>query len=202
MKTHRWIAAILLALVSTALLAQASPPMRVRGMIEKFDGAVLSVKSRDGTSLILRLDDKAGVSGVVNASLADIVPGKFIGTATLGERDGALVALEVLVFPDAMRGAGEGHYAWDLQPQSMMTNATIVDVTGSAKDRTLTLKYKDGERKVLVPEGTPIVTFVPADRSAIKPGAHCFIGAAQRQPDGSLVALRIAVGLNGVVPPM
>jgi len=202
MKTHRWIAAILLALVSTALLAQASPPMRVRGMIEKFDGAVLSVKSRDGTSLILRLDDKAGVTGVVNASLADIVPGKFIGTATLGERDGALVALEVLVFPDAMRGAGGGHYAWDLQPQSMMTNATIVDVTGSAKDRTLTLKYKDGERKVLVPEGTPIVTFVPADRSAIKPGAHCFIGAAQRQPDGSLVALRIAVGLNGVVPPM
>lgn len=202
MKTHRWIAAILLALVSSALLAQASPPMRVRGMIEKFDGAVLSVKSRDGTSLILRLDDKAGVSGVVNASLADIVPGKFIGAATLGERDGALVALEVLVFPDAMRGAGEGHYAWDLQPQSMMTNATIVDVTGSAKDRTLTLKYKDGERKVLVPEGTPIVTFVPADRSAIKPGAHCFIGAAQRQPDGSLVALRIAVGLNGVVPPM
>jgi hypothetical protein len=202
MKTHRWIAAILLALVSSALFAQASPPMRVRGMIEKFDGAVLSVKTRDGTSVTLRLDDKAGVSGVVNASLADMVPGKYIGTATLGERDGALVALEVLVFPDAMRGAGEGHYAWDLQPQSMMTNATITDVTGSAKDRTLTLKYKDGERKVLVPEGTPIVTFVAADRSAIKPGAHCFIGAAQRQPDGSLVALRIAVGLNGVVPPM
>lgn len=202
MKTHRWIAAILLALVSTALLSQASPPMRVRGMIEKVDGAVLTVKTRDGMMVTLRLADKAGVSGVVNASLADIVPGKYIGTATLGERDGALVALEVLVFPDAMRGANEGHYAWDLQPQSMMTNATIADVTGSAKERTLTLKYKDGERKVLVPEGTPIVTFVPADRSAIKPGAHCFIGAAQRQPDGSLVALRIAVGLNGVVPPM
>jgi len=202
MKTHRWITAILLALVSTALLAQASPPMRVRGMIEKFDGEVLSVKSRDGTSVTLRLAEKAGVSGVVNASLADMVPDKFIGTATLGERDGALVALEVLVFPEAMRGAGEGHYPWDLQPQSMMTNATIADVTGSANERTLTLKYKDGERKVLVPDGTPIVTFVPADRSAIKPGVHCFIGAAQRQPDGSLVALRIAVGLNGVVPPM
>ena len=202
MKTSRWIAAILLALVSTALFAQAAPPMRVRGMIERVDGADITVKSRDGATLTFRLAEKAGVSGVINASLADIVPGKYIGTATLGERGGALVALEVLVFPEAMRGANEGHYPWDLQPQSMMTNATVTEVSGSEKDRTLTLKYKDGERKVLVPEGTPIVTFVPADRSAIKPGAHCFIGATQRQPDGSLVALRIAVGLDGVVPPM
>ncbi len=202
MVLQRLFAAALLATFAAALHAQSAPPLRVRGQIEKVDGAVLTVKSRDGERLSVRLADNAGVSGVVNAALADLTPGKYVGTATFGERDGALVALEVLLFPEAMRGFLEGHFGWDLKPQSMMTNATVADVSASAGERTLLLKYKEGERKVLVPEGTPIVTFVPADRGAVVAGAHCFIGAAQRQPDGSLLAQRIAVGLNGVVPPM
>ncbi len=202
MTLQRLLATLLLATFAAALHAQSAPPVRVRGQIENVDGAQLTVKSRDGERLSVRLADNASVSGVVAGSLADVTPGKYIGTATLGERGGSLVALEVLLFPDAMRGANEGHYAWDLKPQSMMTNATVADVSVSAEGHTLLLKYKDGERKVLVPAGTPIVAFVPADRSAIVPGAWCFIGAAQRQPDGSLLAARIAVGLNGVVPPM
>ncbi len=202
MALHRLLALLLLTSFATALHAQSAPPVRVRGQIEAVDGANLVVRSRDGERLNIRLADTAGVSGVVMGSPADLVPGRYIGAATLGEREGSLVALEVLLFPEAMRGANEGHYAWDLKPQSMMTNATVADVSAAADGHTMLLKYKDGERKVLVPAGTPIVTFVPADRSAIVPGAWCFIGAAQRQPDGSLLAMRIAVGLNGVVPPM
>lgn len=202
MMLQRLLAGALLAAFAAALHAQSAPPVRVRGQIEKVDGAQLTVRSRDGERLSVRLADNAGVSGVVNASPADVAPGKFVGIATLGERDGALVALEVLLFPDAMRGANEGHQPWDLRPQSMMTNATIADVSASASGRTMLLRYKDGERRVLVPEGTPIVTFVPADRSAVVPGAYIFIFGAQRQPDGGLLAQRIAVGLNGVVPPM
>jgi hypothetical protein len=197
------IAAAVLALSATAALAQdGAPPVRIRGTIEKLDGNVLVVKTRDGKPATVKLSDDAAVAGVVAASLADVAPGKFIGTATLGQKDGALVALEVLIFPDSMRGFGEGHYPWDLRPQSMMTNATVANVVGGAKDRVVTLKYKDGEKKVYVPEDAPIVTFTSADRSALTPGAHVFIGAAQRQPDGSFTTKRVNVGLKGLVPPM
>jgi hypothetical protein len=108
----------------------------------------------------------------------------------------------VLIFPESMRGFGEGHYPWDLRPESMMTNATVADVVTAAKDRVLTLEYKEGEKKVYVPESAPIVTFTNADRSALTPGAHVFIGAAQRQPEGTFTAKRVNVGLKGLTPPM
>ena len=196
---HRILSVLLLA--AFAVSAHAQTPVRVRGSVEKIDGLALTVKTRGGESVAIKLAEKYVVAGVVPASLADVTPGKFIGTATLGQKDGTLVALEVLIFPEAMRGANEGHYPWDLQPESLMTNATVADVATGAKDRTLTLKYKDGEKKVLVPEGVPIVTFVPAERSELKPGAHIFAGTV-RQPDGSLTAGRVNVGLNGLVPPM
>ncbi len=196
----RILAALLLAAFSFAALAQT--PVRVRGTIEAFDNPVLTVKSRTGETVRIKLNDNFTVAGVAPATLADVTAGKFIGTATLGQKDGALVALEVLIFPEAMRGANEGHYPWDLKPESLMTNATVADVaSGSAKDRVLMLKYKEGEKKVLVPEGVPIVTFLPAERSELKPGAHVFVGT-QRQPDGTLTAGRVNVGLNGLVPPM
>ena len=135
------------------------------------------------------------------ASLADVASGKFIGTTTLGERDGALIALEVHIFPEAMRGTGEGHYDWDLRPSSKMTNANVADVTSMGKDRILTVQYKGGEKKVLVPESAIIVSYAPTDRSELKPGAQVFL-VSQRQPDGSLTAPRVNVGLNGQVPPM
>ena len=201
MNAVRAVVAVIFVSLCCVAVAQ-TPPVRVRGSIEKFENQVLTVKSRDGSTLNVKLAENSVTAGVARASMADIAAGKFIGTATLGQRDGALVALEVLIFPDAMRGANEGHYPWDLQPQSMMTNATVADVVGGAQERVLTLRCKDGEKKVLVPQGVPIVTFVPADHSALKPGAHIFIGAAQRQPDGSLSAGRVNVGIDGLVPPM
>jgi hypothetical protein len=197
----RALAAVLLLSFVTLAAAQ-TPVVRIRGAIEKYDGGVLTIKQRDGSLVSVKVGDKVGVSGVVVAPFSDIAAGKFIGTATLGNSDGALVALEVLIFPEPMRGTGEGHYAWDLKPDSMMTNATVDGVVSGARGRVLTLKYKGGEQKVLVPEGTPIVTFVSADASALKLGAHVFISRAVREADGSISATRVAVGLNGVVPPM
>jgi hypothetical protein len=197
----RTLAASLLFCFCAAAVAQ-TPVARIRGSIEKYDGNMLTIKQRDGSMVAVKVGEKVGVSGVVAAPLSEVKTGKFIGTATLGRKDGALVALEVLIFPDTMKGTGEGHYAWDLKPDSIMTNASIEGVVAGAKDRVLMLKYKDGEQKVLVPEGTPIVTFVDADASALKPGAHVFISRAVREPDGGISAARVAVGLNGVVPPM
>ena len=190
-----------LILAALAISAYAQTPVRVRGTIQSYDNQTLVVKSRSGELVTIKLADKFVVAGVAPATLADVTAGKFIGTATLGQKDGALVALEVLIFPDAMRGANEGHYPWDLQPESLMTNATIADVSGAAQGRVLALKYKDGEKKVFVPEGVPIVTFLPAERSELKRGAHVFVGTA-RQADGTFTAGRVNVGLNGLVPPM
>jgi len=139
--------------------------------------------------------------GVARASVADIASGKFIGTTTVGERDGALVDLEVHIFPDNMRGTGEGHYDWDLRPSSKMTNANVANVTSMGKDRVLSVQYKGGEKKVLVPENAVVVAFTPTEKSELKPGAPVFV-VSQRQPDGSLAAPRVKVCLHGQVPPM
>jgi hypothetical protein len=139
--------------------------------------------------------------GVARATRADLASGKYIGTTTVGERNGALVALEVHIFPENMRGTGEGHYGWDLRPNSMMTNANVAEVTHMGKDPVLTVQYKGGEKKVLVPENAVIVAFTPADRGELKPGAKIF-AVAQRQPDGTLTAARVNVGLKGQTPPM
>ena len=199
----RALSAVLLAVLSAAALAQApaGPPVRIRGVVEKIDGQVLTVKAKDGQSVAIRLADNYVVTGVAKASIADVAIGKFIGTATVGERDGALVALEVHVFPESMRGTGEGHRDWDLAPDSKMTNANVANVIALGKDRVLTVQYKGGEKKIFVPESAAIVSFAPAERSELKPGAHVFVNS-QRQPDGSLAAPRVNVGLNGLVPPM
>lgn len=196
----RILAALLLATLSIPALAQV--PARIRGTIQSFDNQALTVQSRTGETVTIKMAEKFVVAGVAPATLADVTAGKYVGTATLGQKDGALVALEVLIFPEAMRGANEGHYPWDLKPESLMTNATVADVaSASTQGRVLTLRYKDGEKKVYVPEGVPIVTFVAAERSELKPGAHIFC-VAQRQADGTLTAARVNVGLNGLVPPM
>ena len=201
-RTRVTLAALLIAAVSAVAVAQApSPPVRIRGTVEKIDGTKLTIKANNGQSMNVKLADNYTVMGIAKASLADIAGGKFIGTTTLGERNGALVALEVHIFPENMRGSGEGHYDWDLRPDSKMTNANVANVTSMGKDRVLTVQYKGGEKKVLVPEKAVIVSFTPTERSALKPGAKVF-AVTQRQPDGSLTAARVNVGLKGQVPPM
>jgi len=199
----RTIAALLIAAVSAVAIAQApaNPPVRIRGTVEKIDGTNLTIKANSGQTMNVKLADNYVVVGIAKASLADVASGKFIGTTTVGERDGALVALEVHIFPENMRGTGEGHYDWDLRPTSKMTNANVANVTSMGKDRVLTVQYKGGEKKVLVPEKAVIVSFTPTERSELKPGAKVFT-VTQRQPDGSLTAARVNVGLHGQVPPM
>src|ERR1700675_2691736 len=137
----RLICAFLITAVSAVALAQApaNPPVRIRGTVEKIDGQNLTVKANNGQSMSIKLADNYVVMGVAKASVADIGSGKFIGTTTVGERDGALVALEVHIFPENMRGTGEGHYDWDLRPESKMTNANVANVTSMGKDRVLTV---------------------------------------------------------------
>ena len=199
----RIVPAFLIAAASAAAIAQApaNPPVRIRGTVERIDRTNLTVKANNGQSMNVKLADNFVVIGIAKARLADIGSGKFIGTTTVGERDGALVALEVHIFPENMRGTGEGHYDWDLRPNSKMTNANVANVTSMGKDRVLTVQYKGGEKKVLVPEKAAIVSFTPVDRSELKPGGKVFLNA-QRQPDGSLTAARVNVGLHGQVPPM
>jgi uncharacterized protein YwbE len=192
---------ILVGSAWTEGFAQAPAPVRVRGTIEKVDGDTLSIKSREGQDLIVKLAPNAGVSAVVKASLADIKTGTFVGIAALADGKGGWRALEVLIFPEALRGTGEGDRPWDLVPESTMTNATVTDVVTKADAHSLTLKFKEGEKTFSVPPGTPIVTFAPGDRTDLKPGAKVFIVAAMKQPDGTFQTGRINVG-RGIDPPM
>src|SRR5437773_8069586 len=150
----RTLTALLIAAVSTSTIANDpdKPPRRIRGTVERIDRTNQTVKANSGQSMNVKLADNFVVIGIAKASLSDIASGKFIGTTTVGERDGALVALEVHIFPENMRGTGEGHYDWDLMPNSKMTNANVANVTSMGKDRVLTVQYKGGEKKVLVPE--------------------------------------------------
>jgi hypothetical protein len=182
--------------------AQDAPPVRVRGTIERVDGDSYIVKSRDGAELKVKLAANAMVVALVKASLADIKPGSYVGVAGMPQADGSQRALEAHVFPEAMRGTGDGHRPWDLQPQSTMTNGNVEQSVAGSDGQTLTLKYKDGEKKIVVPANIPIVSYVPGDKTELKPGAKIFIAAATKQPDGTLQAPRVNVGRDGVTPPM
>jgi hypothetical protein len=190
--------AMMVAGIATAL---AQDTVRVRGTIERIDGSIYVIKARDGAELKVTLADNPQIAGVVKASLSDIKQGSFVGVTAMPQADGSQSALEVHIFPEAMRGTGEGHYPWDLRPQSTMTNANVEQVVTAVDGRTLTLKYKDGEKKILVPANTPIVVYVQGDKSDLKPGAKVFIVAA-KQPDGTLQGRAWRVGRDGVTPPM
>jgi len=192
--------AFVAALVSVAAMAQTTPT-RLRGTISAIDGKTVTIATREGNSVDVRLADSWAVALVAPLTMADIRPGSFVGIASLGT-DADRTALEVLVFPDAMKGANEGHYPWDLQPESMMTNATVSTVASSGDGRTLKLDYKGGGTQTIkVKPGTPIVTFLPGDRSDAKVGAKVFVGAA-RAADGTYSAGRLNVGKDGLTPPM
>jgi len=181
---------------------QTPPNARLRGEIAGFDGHVLRVKTREGKVLELGVPDDAKISVLSPLKLSAIKRGSFVGvTAILAGPGSTLQALEVHVFPESMRGTGEGHYDWDLEPGSTMTNANVDAVVTANNGKELTLGYKGGSQKIFVPRGVPVVTFHPADRSRLKAPAPVFV-IAQRARDGSLTALRILVGSRGLKPPM
>lgn len=194
------LSVVAMAVPLSRALAQ-STPTRLRGSLVGVDGNVATIATREGGKATVKLADNWGVMLVSPLSLADIKPNSFVGIASLKAPDGSLNALEVLVFPEAARGSNEGHYPWDLQPESMMTNATVATMAETSDGRTLTLKYKDGTQTIKVKPGTPIVTFAPGERGDAKPGAKVFVGAS-KSADGTLTAGRMLVGKNGLTPPM
>lgn len=179
-------------------------PVTVRGKITAVEGLSLKVATSAGDVLV-RFPEDVRIGGVAEAKLSDITAGNYVGTTAVKQSDGRLKALEVHIFPEASRGTGEGHRPWDLQPGSTMTNANVEKVEQVAVEKIqgqmLTLKYKDGEQKIFIPPGTPIVRNVSADRSLLKAGMGVYIPAVQGE-DGTLTATRITVGVGGIMPPM
>jgi hypothetical protein len=215
MKIHRIAIHSLRLITFTALMslvqfqaAQAQAPqgkpVTIRGKISAVEKQALKVTTSAGEVLV-KLPDDVRIGGVEAAQLSDIAAGNYVGTTAVKQGDGNLKALEVHIFPESSRGTGEGHRPWDLQPGSTMTNANVEKVEQVAVEKIqgplLTLKYKDGEQKVFIPPGTPIVKNVPGDRSLLKPGTGVYIPAV-RGEDGTLTATRITAGVGGIMPPM
>jgi hypothetical protein len=160
------------------------------------------VKSRDGSELTLALKKDAAVLAIVKASLSDVKPGGYVGITGMPQPDGSQRAVEVHIFPESMRGVGDGHRPWDLTPGSTMTNGNVEQQVTGVDAQTLKIKYKDGEKTISVPASTVIVTYQPGDLQDLKPGAKIFVAAAVKQPDGSFEVSRINYGKDGLTPPM
>jgi hypothetical protein len=195
-------AAFGLVLATSIAFAQQTKTVRVRGTVEATDGPVITVKSRDGKTYKVKLTDNAAVRGIVKASLSDIKENSFIGVTGMPQADGTQKAVEIHIFPEPMRGTGEGHRPWDLVPNSTMTNATVAQMVKGVQGDEIALKYKDGEKKIHVAPDVVIVTYVPGDKSELKPGAKIFIAAANQKDDGTLEAAAVSVGRDGITPPM
>lgn len=184
-----------------ASAAAAADMVRVRGTVTSFSGNQLQVKSREGKPVTVTLKDGWKISAVAKASVSDIKTGDYVGIASLPKSEGGDGALEVLILPPQLKGLGEGSYGWDLKPNSTMTNATVGDLVKSVDGSTVTMTYQGKEKKISVPNGTPVVTLAPATPADLTPGAVVFI-SAEKSADGSVVSGQVVVGKNGVVPPM
>jgi hypothetical protein len=204
--TRRIVIALGLAALLAAPIAQAqqaapaAPPVRVRGTIDTLTDDAITIVKKDGTKQVVALPPKYSVNALVKAQLSDIKQGVFIGTTARPSKDGSLHATEVHIFPEAMRGAGEGHYPWDTDADATMTNASVADMVSAVDGSTLTLKYKTGETKVTVVPETSIVSVTPGSKDDLTKGASVF-AICQTQPDGSLKTGFLLVG-RGVSPPM
>src|SRR5579863_5497481 len=191
-----------MSVLASVAWAQQPQTVRIRGTIESVDGPMLMIKTREGTDLKVRMTDNVAVFGVARTELSEIKQGSYIGVSAMPEPDGTQKALAVHIFPENQRGRAEGFRSWDLKPNSTMTNATVAETVKGTDGQNILVKYKDGEKKVMVPPGTPVVTFVAGERSQLKPGAKFIIFGAARKDDGTLETGRIAVGLDGITPPM
>ena len=203
MRSQSFFAAVFVAVLALPAIAQnppASPPTRIRGTVEKLDGQALTVKSRDGQQVTIALAPNVAVAYLIKQNLADIKAGDFVASTSMKGTDGKNHSVELRIFPEAMRGLGEGQYAWDLAPESLMTNATVSGVTGAPQGQTLKVTYKGAESELVVGPDTPIFGYGSGDTSLLKPGATIFI-VAQKQPDGSLTAARVTAEKDGVKPP-
>jgi hypothetical protein len=202
-RRHVWLLAAAALLPAGALRAQSPRAVRYRATIDAASAKSINLTTRAGQQLTVAIASDTVILAIVPFKLEDITAGSYIGSAGMPQRDGTLRALEVHVFPESMRGAGEGHRPFDLEPRSTMTNGTVGTagaVTGGA-GRTLTVHYSDGEKTIVVPPDTPVVTYEPGSPALLVPGAHCIVSGIEAS-DGALSATRIAVGKNGLVPPM
>jgi len=202
MFTGRILATIVLLLAAAPTVSAQDAPVRVRGTIERVEGDIYIVKARSGVEVKVKLPDNVMVVALTKATLADIKQGSYVGVSGMPQPDGSQKALEVHIFPEAMRGAGEGHRPWDLQPSSTMTNGAVEQTSASADGQVLMLKYKDGEKKIIVPPDATIVTFAAGEKSELKPGAKILIFGAVKKDDGTLETNRVNVGRDGLTPPM
>lgn len=176
-------------------------PARVRGTLEQVEGNKLDIKVRDGSKSV-PLKDGAPIVACTKGSMADIRDNSFVGITATAQPDGTIKAVEVHVFAEPLRGTGEGHYAWDLMPNSTMTNAAVTQQVKKVEGNTLTLKYKDGEKTILVPSDAPVVNLLPGDKSDLKPGTKVFIPRWAKKDDGTWEAAVIVAGRDGITPPM
>jgi hypothetical protein len=201
---HRIVVGGMLAIVLAApiAMAQTSDVIRVRGTIDAVEGGALDVKARDGTPVKIKLADDVRVLGVEKKTLSDVTQGGFVGITAMPQPDGTQKAVEIHIFPEALRGTNEGHRPWDLMPNSTMTNASISSEVTSSDGKELVLKYKDGEKKFIVPANIEVVGFVPAATTDLKAGEKVFIPGAKKQADGTAVAGFVIFGMNGITPPM
>ena len=193
--------ALCLTLGASPGVAQNMQGIGVRGIVVSLEGSMLTLKTREGTDATIKLADNPRVVSMVKASIADIKPGVYIGTSSVPRQGSTSRALEIHILPEALRGAGEGDYPWDLAPGSSMTNGTVNSPVESVDGLTITVSYKGGERKVTIQPDTAVVTYGPADKSDIKPGVPVFV-FARKQADATLTAGFVTVGKNGVAPPM
>lgn len=191
---------LLLALVvCSQAIAQPAQNRRIRGVIESLDGNVLTVKARDGASVKISLADNWAVTAYTKAQISDIKVGTFVGVGATPQPDGSQKAVSINIFPESARGLGEGFRPWDQAPNGTMTNANVAEAAGSVDGQTLLLKYKDGEKKIIVPPTASIALFGPGEKTEVKPGVAVAITAVTK-PDGSLESARVGVGRDGLVP--
>ena len=199
MRAKRMFAGIAVIAALAAVPALAQQPQRVRGTIESVNGSTLVIKQGEGPDVTVKLTDNAQVFGVVPATLADVKTGAFIGVGAMPQPDGSQKAIQVMIFAESQRGTGEGFRPWD-RPGTTMTNATVDTTVASVDGQVVTVKYKDGEKKIIIGPDAVIRAYVVGDKSELKPGAHIAIVRADKMPDGTLQTARINVGRDGVVP--
>jgi outer membrane lipoprotein SlyB len=202
-----WVIGISAALAAcvfgaTAGFSEDAPPPRVRGTLDQVNGNTLTVKTRSGTPTTIQLKDGGPVVAVTKGSMSDIQKNSFVGIAAMPQPDGTIKAVEMSVFAEPLRGTAEGHYPWDLMPGSTMTNAAVTEQVTKQEGNTLTLKYKDGEKTIVVPADAIVVNLVPGDKADLKPGAKIFIPQWAKNADGTWEATVALVGRDGITPPM
>jgi hypothetical protein len=196
----RMLAASSFALILLTPHASAQDTVRVRGTVERIDGPIFVVKARDGAELKLTVTDNPLFVVIVPGKMSDIKPGMYVGSAGMMQEDGTQKAIEVHIFPESMRGTGDGHYDWDLLPKSKMTNGSVEQAVTGVDGPLLSVKYKDGEKKLVVTPQTVVVTYEIGKREEVQPGTRIFVAAAKKQADGTLLTPRITYGRNGEGP--